>query len=1325
MDITNRCILIGIFTLFLTNFTIVTSQVCNKPFSISFSEKTTSSIKIKWSDTNDAHLGWEIELVLRGAPKTGISTSPLILTKEYTFNQLVPSTAYELYIRTICTADRKSDWNGPFLFSTVLTNPTDCQINLPIKDNGTEIFLIAVDESGILGQDVFIESVDMILEHDWPADLKIMLQTPSGHQAILSNHNGIITDDFGDISDQTCISVTSFNQNACAILKDNRPPYIGSFKPDENMADLGTNTNVMGEWKLIFFDRALKDVGKLKYFHINFNREKCTVPENFTISEIGKNNVTLDWDSFSGCNTIKIVITEPGQLPREIFVNCHEGDFTVNNLLPNTTYEISLHAICGTTVSELSCNLSFTTTCEENTIFENFDDLSSCIEGCGISCPLTSSVWTNVDNDGNQDWIVWQGKTDTENTGPSGDINGPGKYIYIENNPLLCGINNPVILQSKCIEVKSNLSGCDMSFYYHFFGADIASLKLEISTDAGNHWSELIKITGSQEDRWKRVTLSLSEYDQLTAIFRFTGISGDGSLADMALDQIEFYNSILSSGLSTYYADHDLDGYGTESNFIEICSSYLPSGFSRIGGDCDDNNSFIHPNANEIRCNSIDENCNGKDDDLAESNPILYTINKQNVSCIGSNDGLISLSISGGNPPYNVEWNTTENGSVITGLGAGIYYAFITDTDGCMVKTDFIQINTNNNLNAFVTGSDKPSCLGMSDGNIFIEHTTGLEPYLYIWSNGHTTKNLTDIPEGIYSVTITDSNNCMVFISGFELLARPAILTDVKTKRNPNCFGQNNGFIELITINGTPPYTYLWDNNETTATISNLYAGTYRATITDNLGCEKKLSTILTQPDSINIQVISSENVRCFGETNGSIKIKVIGGTTPYTYFWNNFSFTDDIFDLKAGEYTVSVTDSNGCLNTISPVTISQPALFEIFVDSIKPSKCILGQDGYIGLNSTGGTPGYNYVWNHTDLSNIFFDHLISGNYSVTAYDQMGCKSSIPNIYLPYINDNINIDLSILSENACYNDAVASISAQVLNGKSPYDFNWSNGIQYIKPEATDIISNLPAGDYQVTITDNQGCTGNSEIIRLEEKEAYFYTVDEVSSNDCRQDSSGFISIHITGGSKPIDVSWNDGQYSGQTIQNLPNGVYSATITDSKLCSIHAENIFITSESDLTIESEITHDVDNKSSGKICILPQGGILPYQISWTTGVVDTLCIRGLSQGIYSVTVTDGLGCDIIDFYNIENISETENIFAKPIKIFPNPVYDFLQIESEINLSKLILIPSFGSPIQVPLPLRTSGKYSLDIRYLPAGLYFLESIHEHGSFSSKFIKI
>ncbi|MBK8620634.1 MAG: T9SS type A sorting domain-containing protein [Saprospiraceae bacterium] len=1251
---------------------------CSTPFGVTFTQKTQTSIDFRWTDSNPLVAGWDVEVVEKGKPVSGQPINILPIPNPfYQITNLKSSTFYEIYIRTICTNQNRSNWNGPFVVSTVLSNPTTCAVNLNLKDNGTETFLIEVTKDGILGQNVFLNSVDFIVEHDWPADLKITLTNPSGKSVVLSNFYGTGGKHFGIPSDETCTSTTKFTDQACNVFEEAAPPFLGYFLPNEPLSQLHNNTQAKGIWKITFQDRANFHRGTLKYMRINLNEENCLPPLPYYISDIKSNSAAILWTHNPPCLSIKITLKEKGSSSgqeKEYFLNCLDEFFIIPDLIPETEYEIIIQSVCAQGLSQESCIENFKTNCKTPTNTTNFNQETLCTESCRFQCSL-DGIWQNTDEDG-QDWIVWQGKTDTENTGPDGDVSGFGKYIYMESQPDICG-SQSAHLYSSCMQISTNADGCDLSFFYHMFGLGTGSLSLEISLDNGVQWTSLWNISGEQGNVWKRVFIPLDEYNGSTAIFRFRGETTTSALGDIALDQIEFYGSTPVADLYSFYEDLDNDGYGNSLENVLICRSSPPAGYVIANGDCDDTNPDIYPGQTERLCNLIDENCNGMSDDKDPNSTLKYTVTLGNERCKGEKNGYILLDVTGGIPPYSVTWNTGSTNKDLLQIGHGIYFCTISDAGSCSVRTDFFQILADQSIQYVVTNIDRPSCSGVEDGSIQINHSGGLPPFVYNWSNGAVSKDLQMIGEGLFKVTITDVNGCSVESNQIQVTASPGLVVGASSLKHPSCHDSSDGHLSIGVIDGTPPYHYIWSGGQTEAAITNLQEGIYFCSVTDSKNCQVVFEKQLIAPEPILTQVLSTEEVRCFGEKDGIIKTHTTGGTPPYLYFWNHSAFDDDLFDLEAGIYALTVTDKNACTFVLENIVVNQPEPLVSLVNTIVPATCISGKNGSIQMNSTGGIPPYHYSWNEfLAPDSSFIENLISDTYSVVVFDENGCKYNVGSIFVPYENKALQVTTEIISLNQCFNDHKAEIKTNVFSGSPPFDFNWSTGTQNILDSSQDTLFSLPFGLYSVTVTDSDGCTGSADSVEIPFIHPIFYQVTDIITNRCKHDSLGQISVSVSDTQGPFKVNWNNGGI-GETLSLLPNGLYSAIIKDSAGCLHQILPVEISSLSNLNIIVDITNTSEGLNNGQVCFFISGGITPYDITWDEKITNFngFCATELPEGMYTITVIDGVSCVQEVNFIIEKSTSTESIYASDNIFIPNPVSELLyssqdHFNNEINI-------------------------------------------------------
>jgi carbon monoxide dehydrogenase subunit G len=274
----------------------------------------------------------------------------------------------------------------------------------------------------------------------------------------------------------------------------------------------------------------------------------------------------------------------------------------------------------------------------------------------------------------------------------------------------------------------------------------------------------------------------------------------------------------------------------------------------------------------------------------------------------------------------------------------------------------------------------------------------GTGPFTYDWSNDgaetpdNDPQDLNNLAAGTYTVTVTDANNCTATTSA--TITQPTAIALSVTPANSTC-GSANGSINLTVSGGTPSYTYAWSNSSTIQDPTGLLAGTYTVTVTDANGCTKTTSATVNNTGGPSLST-TKVNVLCNGASTGSIDLAVSGGTGPFTYDWSNDGAEtpdndpQDLNNLAAGTYTVTVTDANNCTATTS-ATITQPTAIAL---SVTPANSTCGSaNGSINLTVSGGTPSYTYAWSN---SSTIQDPtgLLAGTYTVTVTDANGCTKT-------------------------------------------------------------------------------------------------------------------------------------------------------------------------------------------------------------------------------------------------------------------------------------------------------------------------------------------
>ena len=434
-----------------------------------------------------------------------------------------------------------------------------------------------------------------------------------------------------------------------------------------------------------------------------------------------------------------------------------------------------------------------------------------------------------------------------------------------------------------------------------------------------------------------------------------------------------------------------------------------------------------------------------------------------NTSCFGSCNGRCVANAGGGTSPYTYSWSNGQTTAIAYGLCANTYTLNLKDANGCTnSQTFYINQPTAISLSA----SSIPTTCGQANGIAMATPSGGSEPYNYSWNTKRvqTGNTATGLTVGNYTVTTTDANGCTattnVTVSGSS---GPSISSSVV----PSSCGANNGKATITVSGGASPYSYSWNNGNTTAADTGLSAGTYIATVTDNNGCSTFQAVTVNDASGPSITISSVTDIACNGASNGAISTSVTGGTAPYQYSWSNSATTKNINSLTAGPYQFTVTDANGC-TAVQTVNITQPSAL---VTSANTTQASCGNsDGSVSVTVSGGTSPYTYSWN-TGATTTSLSSVGAGTYTVTVNDKDGCSDvtqvSVSNASGPQVT------IDSVGNISCVTGPTGVITETTYGGTPPYTYMWSNG------KTTANLSGLPAGNYALTVTDNAGCIGTA------------------------------------------------------------------------------------------------------------------------------------------------------------------------------------------------------------------------------------------------------
>lgn len=579
-----------------------------------------------------------------------------------------------------------------------------------------------------------------------------------------------------------------------------------------------------------------------------------------------------------------------------------------------------------------------------------------------------------------------------------------------------------------------------------------------------------------------------------------------------------------------------------------------------------------------------------------------------NILCHEEHNGAIDLTVSGGSPGYTYAWSNGATTQDINTLQAGVYDVLVTDASGCNKRDTFTVTQPSSPLDMTFEHTDV-LCYGNSTGSIDMSVTGGTPGYTYLWSNGKTTEDLSNLIAGFYNVLVTDANGCTKRDT-VQIVQPEAALSIKHSKVDILCFGQATGSIDISVSGGSPGYSFAWSNGANTEDLSELIAGTYSVIATDKAGCIIKDTITITQPSSALVVSGKVTNILCHEVHSGAIDLTVSGGTASYTIQWSSGETSEDLSGLQAGVYDVLVTDANGCTKR-DTFTISQPASPLDMTFEHVDIKCYGDSTGSINMIVSGGTPGYTYLWSNGKTTEDLSD-LKAGFFDVLVTDANGCiKRDTVEIVQP-----TQLKMKYSSQDVlCYSDNTGSIQISVVGGSPDYTYQWSNGSterdQY----------NLVAGIYSLIVTDIQGCV-LKDTFNIKQPDKGLSIKATVKDLDCYGVATGAIDITVEGGTGAYVFEWSNAATS-EDLSNIAAGIYSVKVTDENLCFVR--DTFEVNQPDPLVVNADDKKVCAGVAVDLTASPSGGV------WSGSGVSGSSFMMVAAGVYPVyyTYTNGNGC------------------------------------------------------------------------------------------------
>ena len=600
-----------------------------------------------------------------------------------------------------------------------------------------------------------------------------------------------------------------------------------------------------------------------------------------------------------------------------------------------------------------------------------------------------------------------------------------------------------------------------------------------------------------------------------------------------------------------------------------------------------------------------------------QSAPVAAFSANKTTLCIGDSVTLTDLST---NCPTSWSWQITgpvnQVSSVknpkLTFTSAGTYTVILTASNAGG--------NNSHTQTAYITVKSPPSvtttttpvnCFGGTDGTA-TANATGAISYTYVWTGGTTLNPLTAKPTGNYSVTVTDNFNCTA--SAIAFISQPFNALSATANASSAYCGNANGSHAVTATGGNGGYTYLWaPGGQTTASVNNVAAGYYTVTVKDNKNCSVVVhDTVTSQTANVIINFINT-SATC-GLSNGSAVATINGTSNGAHYHWSRGDSSGSITSVAPGIYSVTITNYLGCSAVKSDTVknIAGPSVTASFT----PVSCFGGSDGTATAVAQGGTGTITYAWTGGSTANPLTGKPM-GIYTVTVTDANLCTATATTTIT---QPSAPVAASATSTPVICT-TLGTATAAPTGGNGGFTYLWSPGGQ-----TGAMATNLAANTYTVTVKDSKQCSATAVTTVANNSINLSVSATATHTGCTLNTGTAIASTSATG----ITYTWSPGGSHAPSISSLGVGTYTVTISNSNGCSASASASVTTSSPPTASATATPVTCFAGTDGTATAIASGGTGTLSYAWSGGGTANN-ITAKPAGIYTVTVTDAVGCTV----------------------------------------------------------------------------------------------